>query len=254
MWSIIIGHCLLFYFFLETRTWASPEAGLQDNPYSYEGYMETQGYLQMSNNTDGVAPYMNNPLYHPSTVQNEDNGLPNAFDFSDQLGKNVGGRAQLSTLFGGPMESCPKDVPPSYTALFFAASDPSTRLGQRPASSGTDDRDKDAASSASRMTSIHPIHLKVTSTAQQQLMRELQDKEHERKYALEEDEDYVDRHDPSLAPPVSLMSVESDSEKAETEEQPAKMSTDVSTVTGGETGKEKPPPYNPGYNRGYSRF
>lgn len=234
--------------------------------------------MQMNNNEGCAAPYVSNSLY-PSGPVYGDNGLTNAYDFNDHFGFNQGGKAQMSTLFGGPAsayvppttgtaETNLKDVPPSYTALFFAASDPSTGMSGKLGESAAGGEGQ-SNSSDTKVTNIQPIHLKVVSSAgkerqqhqqhqQQQgpVTEERKLEKHEEKQKNEkqrprdfDDDDFGDdflKQDRNPAPPVSLMSLESDSGR--------ETSNDENFKDNNTEKKENPPPYNPGYNVGYRKF
>ncbi|CAL8144966.1 unnamed protein product [Orchesella dallaii] len=261
------------------RTWATAnvEGGLE-NPYNYDGYVDSQGYVQMGN--EGVAPYVSNPLY-PNTIYG-DNGLPNAYDFNEHFGMNKEGKAALyggggigglsNALSCGTSENGNlKDVPPSYTALFFAASD---AAGLKNGTASSESQPNSVADP--RVANIQPIHLKVTShSAQQQKRQQLQFQQAPGAINAksEADHEYDDYHKKEQdQEPVSLMSVESEpgiackettttmedkkrEEANNTGEQEGASAYGATNLGGPEkkVGYPAPPPYNPGYN-GYMKF
>lgn len=229
-----------------------------------------------NNNEGGVAPYMSNPLY-PSSCPSMygDNGLTSAYDFNDHFGFNQGGKAPMSTLFGGsatatlPVTGIPvtngqqKDVPPSYTALFFAASDASTGIGGR--ATGGAAGGESQPSTDPRVTNIQPIHLKVTSSAQQrkasgsdEAANAKNPEKYDKKDEYDDMEDYISKRD-QYAAPVSLLSLDSDPGKGTKDEEAGKGNKgdgkNDTKKSIPEESQENPPPYNPGYNsKGYLKF
>lgn len=208
--------------------------------------MDGEGYMQMQNNNDGTGPYMYG-----------ENGLPNAYNFDDHFGFNHGNKAQMNTQFGGaPVQhgsdgTTPKDVPPSYTALFFAASDGSSGMGGSPG-------EKQSCPSANpKVTSIQPIHLKVTSNVAQENGQVVQvDKPTQQTKNSEEEmnDNFVDIHERERAAgPVSLMSVESDPGNKSPVEQKKMDRDDLTDKSIAEEDHIHPPAYNPGY-KGYMKF
>ncbi len=240
--------------------------------------MDAQGYVQMDNNNEGVAPYMSNPLY-PSACPSMygDSGLTSAYDYNDHFGFNQGGKAPMSTLFGGSATATlpvtgvnltnglQKDVPPSYTALFFAASDASTGIGGKAAGGGATGGESQPSTDP-RVTNIQPIHLKVTSSAHQRKASGGSDeavkssaKNPEKVDDYDDMEDYISKQD-QYAAPVSLLSLDSDPGTKGTKDEDAGKGNkgdgknDKKTSIPEES-HENPPPYNPGYNsKGYLKF